>query len=56
MGSLINTEFWRKRLSELANQGKQKENLGNMCKSCAFRLDSEANLEPQTIEAAILLK
>lgn len=42
----------RKKLAELALKGAKIENLGRMCSTCAFKLDSDANLEPHNVEAA----
>ncbi len=36
----------------MAMQGAKIANLGKMCNTCAFKLDSPANLEPHNIQAA----
>ena len=51
---LIDFEFWRKQFATYAEKGREIKNCGNMCKTCAFRLDSDANIEPQTIESVYL--
>jgi len=42
----------RKKLAEIAQKGAAIENLGRMCGTCAFKLDSDANLEPHNVQAA----
>ena len=51
MDSLIN-DVMRKRLAALARKGAQAGNLGRMCDTCAFKLDSDANFEPHNVESA----
>jgi hypothetical protein len=43
----------RKYIAAAAQKGEAIQKLGKMCGSCAFRLDSDANLEPHNVEAAI---
>ena len=42
----------RKVISEYAKRGAAIKPLGKMCSTCAFKLDSPANLEPHNVEAA----
>lgn len=42
----------RKWISELAKKGAAIKNLGPMCHSCAFKFNSEANLEPYNVAVA----
>ena len=42
----------RKILADIAKKGAAINNLGSMCKTCAFKLDSDANLEPHNVDAA----
>jgi hypothetical protein len=51
MDSLLN-EVMRKKLAELARNGAKFADHGRMCGTCAFKLDSDANLEPHNVEAA----
>lgn len=51
MDSLIN-DVMRKRLAALARAGAQFGDQGRMCGTCAFKLDSDANLEPHNVEGA----
>jgi hypothetical protein len=46
-------EFNRNYIAELAVKGASIKNCGKMCSSCAFKKDSEANLERHNVEAAI---
>lgn len=46
-------EHDRRYIADLAVKGAQKKNCGAMCGSCAFKLDSPANLEPHNVAAAI---
>lgn len=55
MNLLIDFDFWRKQFARYAEKGKALKDCGNMCKTCAFRLDSEANLEEHTIESVYLV-
>ncbi len=43
----------RKQLALLAIRGSKLGNLGKMCGTCAFKLDSDANLEPHNVDAAL---
>jgi hypothetical protein len=45
-------EKMRKFIATLAIRGAKVKNCGSMCSSCAFKLDSPANLEPHNVEAA----
>lgn len=51
MDSLID-DVMRKRLALLARAGAKFADQGKMCSTCAFKLDSDANLEPHNVEAA----
>lgn len=42
----------RKYIAQLAIDGAKIKNCGKMCSSCAFKLNSEANLESHNVEAA----
>lgn len=42
----------RKKLAEIAQKGSSIKNIGRMCGTCAFKLDSDANLEPHNVQAA----
>ncbi len=42
----------RKFISDLAKKGGQIKRLGAMCHTCAFKFDSEANLEPENVARA----
>lgn len=42
----------RRMLADLAMKGAKLGNLGKMCSTCAFKLDSDANLEPHNVDAA----
>lgn len=39
-------------IAELARKGATLGDCGKMCKSCAFRLNSDANVEPHNVSAA----
>lgn len=43
----------RKRIAIMAIEGAKGANRGAMCSSCAFKLDSPANLEPHNVDAAL---
>lgn len=45
-------DFKRKKLAEYSIEGAKIQNLGKMCNTCAFKLDSDANLEPHNVDAA----
>lgn len=45
-------EHQRKYIAEMAMKGATIKPLGKMCGSCAFKLDSDANLEPHNVDAA----
>ncbi|MGV0947638.1 hypothetical protein ACTS93_10875 [Empedobacter falsenii] len=45
-------EFKRKTISNYAVEGAKIKNIGKMCKTCAFKFDSEANKEPHNVDAA----
>jgi len=45
-------EALRKKLAGFAIRGAKHGNLGKMCGTCAFKLDSDANLEPHNVQAA----
>lgn len=51
MDSLVD-DHMRKQLADMAFKGAKFGSLGKMCGTCAFKLDSEANLEPHNVEAA----
>lgn len=40
------------KLAELARKGAAIQSCGKMCSSCAFKLNSAANLEPHNVETA----
>lgn len=42
----------RKYIAELAKKGAAIKPLGKMCSTCAFKHNSDANLEPHNVEAA----
>ena len=42
----------RNQISNLAKRGAQIKNIGKMCNTCAFKLNSDANLEPHNVESA----
>lgn len=42
----------RKKISEYAKKGAEEFKHGAMCKTCAFKFNSEANLEPHNVRAA----
>jgi hypothetical protein len=44
----------RKYISEIAKKGAQIKVLGKMCSTCAFKFNSEANLEPHNVESAFM--
>ena len=43
----------RKRISIMAIEGAKTLKCGAMCSTCAFKLDSPANLEPHNVDAAL---
>lgn len=45
-------EVRRKQIASLALKGAKLGNIGKMCGTCAFKLDSDANLEPHNVESA----
>ncbi len=45
-------EHQRKYIAEMARKGAAIKPLGKMCSTCAFKLGSDANLEPHNVDAA----
>lgn len=45
-------DYKRKRIAFFAQNGAKHGDLGKMCNTCAFKLNSEANLEPHNVNQA----
>lgn len=45
-------ELKRKRIARLASDGAKIKRQGKMCDTCAFKLNSDANMEPHNVDAA----
>ncbi len=52
MAELTKNDQIRHKLAELAKEGAKVENSGKMCSGCAFKLNTEANFDVETVEAA----
>ena len=43
----------RNLIADYAKKGAEIKNCGRMCGTCAFKLDSDANLEPHNVGSAL---